>query len=485
MLAAAAALIASGTAWLRSGGRQVIALAVAACAALVAVIAQRRPLEQALLAPGRIITHSWQGHVQLHSTAAPPGLPLAVAVLAAGLGAAITAAGAWRGSGRASLGAVAVALPVVAAPAGLLAGGLSYWLTVAALLALTLALTVWAARGLSPAPAGAALTGALLTVAWALAAPLPTLIVLGCLTIAYPVCAWRSRLAGVRVGAGCLSVVAAAALAECLVLAAGQPAWQAGLAVLAVAAAAQLAAAALARRSSLIRPAPEVTGHLAPGGWQLTSLAIEIMGWLATVAGISQCLLTLETASLALAAAGLICVGVSARAVRRRAIWAGLALGETAWCCWLLAAAVSVPEAYTLPAAAIAIFLGWRQAVRDRQISSWLAYGPGLALLLVPSLAVVWQSSGWIRPLLLGLTATWLALAGARWGKQAPLLAGVVAAVLDAGRQLAPAVLALVHGLPGWLPMAALGTTMLWAGATYEARLRNLRAIRSRLAAMS
>jgi hypothetical protein len=128
---------------------------------------------------------------------------------------------------------------------------------------------------------------------------------------------------------------------------------------------------------------------------------------------------------------------------------------------------------------------GWRQCVRDPQTPSWLGYGPGLALLLLPSLAVAWPSPGWMRPLLLGLTATWLAVAGARWGKQAPLLAGIVVAVLDAGRELVPAVLELVHGLPGWIPIAALGTIMLWAGATYEARLGNLSAIRSRLAAMS
>ena len=83
----------------------------------------------------------------------------------------------------------------------MLAGRLSYWLTIAALLTMTLALTAWVALGPSLAPAGAALVGAALTVAWALAAPLPTLIVLGCLTVAYSACAWRSRLAGVRVAA--------------------------------------------------------------------------------------------------------------------------------------------------------------------------------------------------------------------------------------------------------------------------------------------
>jgi hypothetical protein len=35
------------------------------------------------------------------------------------------------------------------------------------------------------------------------------------------------------------------------------------------------------------------------------------------------------------------------------------------------------------------------------------------------------------------------------------------------------------------MPVAALGAALLWAGATYEARLRNLKAIRRTLAAMS
>ena len=55
-------------------------------------------------------------------------------------------------------------------------------------------------------------------------------------------------------------------------------------------------------------------------------------------------------------------------------------------------------------------------------------------------------------------------------------------AVLAAGTLPAVLVLAMASG---WIPIAALGTIMLWAGASYEARLRNLTAIRDRLAAMS
>jgi hypothetical protein len=72
---------------------------------------------------------------------------------------------------------IAVALPLVAAPAGLasLNGGIACLAVVGTLLALTLGLTAWAASGTTLAPAGAALISSVLTIAWALAAPLPTI----------------------------------------------------------------------------------------------------------------------------------------------------------------------------------------------------------------------------------------------------------------------------------------------------------------------
>jgi hypothetical protein len=78
-----------------------------------------------------------------------------------------------------------------------------------------------------------------------------------------------------------------------------------------------------------------------------------------------------------------------------------------------------------------------------------------------------------------------IAIIGARTRTQAPLLAGVAVAVLEAARGLAPDVARMIHELPGWVPAAVGGTVLLWAGATYEARLRNLRTIHRTLAAMS
>jgi hypothetical protein len=117
-------------------------------------------------------------------------------------------------------------------------------------------------------------------------------------------------------------------------------------------------------------------------------------------------------------------------------------------------------------------------------MSSWLAYGPGLALLLLPSLVAVWLLPGWARPLALGAAAAGIALAGGRARLIAPLLIGGAVAILDAGHELAPAVAQLAGMLPRWVPIAVIGLVLLAVGATYEARLRDLGRLRAALGKM-
>jgi hypothetical protein len=495
-LAVASALVASGTAWMRTGTRRVVAVIAAGFAALAAVMALGRPLGQALLAPARILAHPWQGHEVAAGGAHAPGLPFAVIVLAASLAALASAAGAWQGSGRTSLDAIAVALPLVAAPAGLatLNGGPAYLAVVGALLALTLGITAWAAAVKTLAPACAALISAALTIAWALAAPLATIVVLGCLSFAYGICAWRSRLPQTRIAASCLAVVTAAAFAESVCLAARLPGWQAGMAALAVGSGAQLVAGLLVRHAgrpvaarAQIDEQSSVTADEAGdiGRMLQADVAIEITGWLVMAAGVGQCLGRPGTASAALAVAGITSLGVAARSDRRRAFWAGIALCYAAWCIGLAANGVGIPEPYTAPAALAALAAGWTASRREPRPHSWLAYGPGLALLLLPSLVMAWDGTGWVRAASVGVASVGIAIIGARTRTQAPLLVGIAVAVLEAARGLAPDVARLIHALPGWVPAAVGGAVLLWAGATYEARLRNLRAIRLSLSSMS
>jgi len=305
-----------------------------------------------------------------------------------------------------------------------------------------------------------------LTLAWALAAPLPTLVVLGGLAVAGGVCGWRAPLAAVRAGAAAASVLCVCAFAASAALAAGWPAWQAGLAALAAVAAAQYTAARLAR------PRPGL------------SLAVEVAGWAAAVVAAAPGLRDLRQASVVLTVTGTICLCVALRPGRRLLLWLGLALVEAALWAWLASAGVHAPEPYTVPAAAVLLVVGWRRSRRPPPVCSWITYGPGLAVLLVPSLVAVWQLPGWARPLVLGVVAAAIALAGGRARLIAPLLLGGAVVILDAGHELAPAVRQLAGVLPRWVPIAVIGVVLLVVGATYEARLRDLGRIRTALGGM-
>ncbi len=206
-------------------------------------------------------------------------------------------------------------------------------------------------------------------------------------------------------------------------------------------------------------------------------MAVELAAWTTAVVGTTLCLSHLATASLALAIVGLQCLGTAIRPDRRPALWIGLIALQTAWCLLLATLGVTTVEPYTIPAAAIALAFTWRAAVTN----SWAAT-PGLALLLLPSLIVTWQTHGWIRPTALGIAAAAVTLAGARLSQKAPLLIGATIVALDAGDQLAPDVRRLAELLPGWVPFAVIGAALLWVGATYEARLRNLTKLRRSLA---
>ncbi|HVB41363.1 MAG TPA: hypothetical protein VNF47_01490 [Streptosporangiaceae bacterium] len=481
--ASSAALVASTAAWRSAGRMRQVALAGAACGVLGGFGTQWRTLVLAMVSPYQPAMRPWQQHGL--ATARPAlELLLPVVALVAGLAATATAVGAWRGTARASLNVVAIVPPIVVGPIAL-AWGLDHPATLGLLLAVAIALAGWAAASRSYGPAGAALASFSLALAWALAGSVPTLIVLGCLAAASMLCAWRAPRAVVRVAASVLAVLGVAALAECLVLAVGRPAWQSGLAVLGVAACAQAAAGRLAAgRPEAGRPG---AGAGLPGAGNVIAgivIAVEVTAWVAVAAGLAQCLSRSGPASVALALAGVLCLGVAVRRDRRPVLWAGLALGEAAWCVWLSAAGVTMPELYVLPASAAALVAGWRLTLRRPQVSSWLSYGPGLTWLLLPSLVTLWQGQGWIRPLLLGSGAAAVTVAGARRRLQAPLLLGAVTAVLVAGHELAPAIRQLAEQVPGWLPVALAGAILLWAGARYEAWLGNLKTVGRSVVAM-
>ncbi|MGW3394766.1 SCO7613 C-terminal domain-containing membrane protein [Streptomyces hydrogenans] len=227
---------------------------------------------------------------------------------------------------------------------------------------------------------------------------------------------------------------------------------------------------------------PAATAALAV---RVRSVAAEVTG--VAVGALALALTVPRPAALALALAlgGVIAAATALRAERRRAAsWTAGALFLAAAWVRLAVWGVTVPEAYTLPVTVPALVVGLLRRRRDPAASSWVAYGPGLAATLVPSLAAVWSDPHWTRPLLLGTGALAVTLLGARFRLQAPLVLGGAALVLVAAHELAPYVVQLVGALPRWLPPAAAGLLLLAVGATYERRLREARALRGRLARM-
>lgn len=399
----------------------------AAAAGAVTVLWALPPLTIALLTPG-----------DFHGPAAAPAV--------AGLAAATLAAAARRLDSRplasGAVVAAAAALGAIDLPLGRVA-------VVVALLALS-------AVALAPAALATAGVLAVTTIGWVHEDGPMTLTVLALLLVAYGAlfaAAPRTR----AVSAAC-AVACAAGLAWDGPLVAGWPRHDAAFAVLGVAAAAQ--ALALTRTARAF----EYPGHAA--------------------AALAVCLAVGEPAPLALtlACAGAVMAAVAAlRAERRRLHHVATALFVAALWVRLATSGVTTPEAYTAPVSAVAIALGLLARRRDPTVSSWLAYGPGLAVTLMPSLVTAWGDPGWPRPLLLGAAALAVTLLGAARRLAAPLLLGGGVLALDAVHELAPFVAQALGALPRWVPLGVAGLLLLALGATYERRLREVRRLRRQL----
>jgi hypothetical protein len=211
----------------------------------------------------------------------------------------------------------------------------------------------------------------------------------------------------------------------------------------------------------------------------------------------------LETAAHAAAVvAFLLAVGRIGHAAGVCALW-GIAVGVRALCgtgdarrsrvvaatlvellaYWLLLAArdVTLVEAYTVPAAAVAVFAGWTVARRRPGLSSWAAYGAALLAGFAPSVASGLSGEGDpVRRLALGVAGVAVVLVGARWRLRAPFVVGGGVLVLVAFHEMI-----LVWDLvPRWAPLAVGGLALVAVATTYERRRRDLDRLRGAVARM-
>jgi hypothetical protein len=164
---------------------------------------------------------------------------------------------------------------------------------------------------------------------------------------------------------------------------------------------------------------------------------------------------------------------------REPAAWIGVVLLGVATVLRLVED-VRVPEAYTLPAAALLLGAGWWRLGKDRELSSMRVLASGLTLALVPSLLLALDEPVSVRGALVaagGLVALFLGVVR-HWA--APFLAGAGTTAVLAVRHLGP----VVEGLPRWISLGSVGLALLLVGITWEQRRRDLRGATRYLAAL-
>ncbi|WP_435233048.1 SCO7613 C-terminal domain-containing membrane protein [Micromonospora aurantiaca (nom. illeg.)] len=453
-----------------AGSRPAVALrAVGAVLAAMALLAVS-PVVLTLLVD--LPVQPWSGvpaAAAASAGTARAGLVLLLLGVAAGAYAATDRRVAWW---LAALPFGAVALPVLAEAAG------APWPVVPAVafgvgLAALLVVALTGARPVVLVPLGAVLAvpgfgGLLATRAGTLAA-------LGALVVAGAVTGAAGRPAVVRIAGWLGAVATATGFAVTASLAAGLPLRTAAFAALAVAAV-TLHAAPLLR---VVRGPGGVGAGLA-GAWALEAAAQAV--------ALLALLLTGGSLRYAAAVCVLWGVAVAVRVPRRgespagRRVLAAVAAGSELVGGWLLLAAggVVVLEAYTLPAAALALGAGLLALRRRPGLTSWLALGPGLGAAFLPSLVSVLVSGEpqpW-RRLALGAAALAVVLGGAARRWQAPVVLGAATLVPLALHELA-------RGwdlLPRWIFLGLGGLLLIGLAATYERRRRDLVRLRDAVA---
>lgn len=150
---------------------------------------------------------------------------------------------------------------------------------------------------------------------------------------------------------------------------------------------------------------------------------------------------------------------------RNLLFWAVVACEISAWWILMRVADVALPEAYTLPFAALALLVGVLQLRHRPDLSSWVAYGPALVTAFLPTLAIVIATdSSMLRQVLLLLGAVAVLIFGSTSRQQAPVIVGAAMTAIAAVHAL--------FSLGPWLVLIPVGIVLLALGASNERRRR-------------
>lgn len=181
-------------------------------------------------------------------------------------------------------------------------------------------------------------------------------------------------------------------------------------------------------------------------------------------------------------------VGLFWRGPHRASVWwAALGLAVAVGVTAVVAGAADPIETATVPIAAALLANGVRSLRTRAEVGSWPAVGAGLGVLLIPSLLFdfVGDSTLW-RVIGLGVVALVALLWGVRRRLQAPVVLGGVVLIVHAVAQLWPWITALYESASGlwWLWLGIAGALLIVIAATYERRIREVKAVALALRAL-
>ncbi|MFC7276820.1 SCO7613 C-terminal domain-containing membrane protein [Paractinoplanes rhizophilus] len=163
---------------------------------------------------------------------------------------------------------------------------------------------------------------------------------------------------------------------------------------------------------------------------------------------------------------------------RRLLFWLAVGFEIVGWWLFIALADVALPEAYTLPFAALALAVGVVESRTRTDLSSWAAYGPALLAAFVPTIGIVLAGNGGdLREVLLLLAAVATLIVGSTYRQQAPVVVGAVATAITA-------IHFAVTLVGPWLVLLPLGIVLLIFGATNENRRRTREGLRDALVKM-
>lgn len=350
------------------------------------------------------------------------------------------------------------------ATAGLIAtplvAGLALQPTVALFGVVSVGLLIAASKVSDKAPAllartsGAALL--VLAITTSMTDELTSLVALGLGAVALALIASRDRAVAAAAWAG--SALLANAFVPALVLSVTDDGYLFAIALVAFGLASAIAA-------DRFRPTDKMLGFV-------------VIGITAAIGGLLGVCGDNEWLSLGLLIAGSLIAVASLRKTRRRLGWVSASFFLLLLWLRLGMAGVETIEAYTLPFAGLSLLAGYMASRGERKHSSWTVYTAGLLVGFVPTMFLLEDDQ--TRALAFGLAALATLLFGASRRLQAPLVIGAVALSIDALVQLIP----VASQLPRWIVVGAIGVLLVALGATYERRLRELRALRSRYDAL-